>query len=213
MKIKLTPRRPNRPLPQHVHMVIARGKEYFYFQIGRSTEFAGPRIKLGDPWCNAEIQDAYRTSGVTYRGGTPTDWAKEVNRVYVSAKGRARIQKMQFGLDRNTIEEMLREQRHSCAISGIYFDPTGYESCHARPFAMSLDRIDSGLGYTSTNVRLVCFIVNVALGQWGLPAVERMAEAISSQRRRKLESERNGKNLGQQGVKQNHQEIEAVQVS
>jgi hypothetical protein len=37
-------------LPKGVHRVIARGREYFYFQANRGTPLAGPRIKLpNDP--------------------------------------------------------------------------------------------------------------------------------------------------------------------
>lgn len=33
-------------LPDNVHRVVARGKEYFYFQTGRNTKSAGPRFPL-----------------------------------------------------------------------------------------------------------------------------------------------------------------------
>lgn len=37
-------------LPKAVHRVISRGREYFYYQAGRNTEFQGPRIRLpNDP--------------------------------------------------------------------------------------------------------------------------------------------------------------------
>jgi|GEM_PF-1543446 len=189
MKIKLAPPRPNKPLPEHVHAVTSKGREYFYFQMGRSTPFAGPRIKLVNPWNYEEISNAHRSSGLTYRGGSPTDWKAEINRVFTSARIRARTQAMEFGIDRRSLTDILEEQEYRCAISRLYFDHTGYESCHAKPFAMSIDRVDTRLGYTSRNVRLVCLIVNVALGQWGLPAVERMAAAVASESRRKLESE------------------------
>jgi hypothetical protein len=48
----MSPRRrlPAVELPQHVHRVISRGREYFYFQEARGTKHAGPRLRLpGDP--------------------------------------------------------------------------------------------------------------------------------------------------------------------
>lgn len=37
-------------LPKAVHKVVARGREYFYYQVGRGTAHAGPRIRLpNDP--------------------------------------------------------------------------------------------------------------------------------------------------------------------
>lgn len=195
MKLLLTPPRPKRPLPPHVHTVTMRGREYFYFQIGRSTGAAGPRIKISDPWSDEEIRGAHEASGVTFRGMVATDWKAEVSRVFISAKVRAGNQKLEFGIDRSFLTELLIEQGHRCAISRLFFDTNGYETCHAHPFAMSIDRIDSNGGYTKSNVRLVCFIVNVSLGQWGLAAVERMAVAIASERRRKLEKSELGKPL------------------
>lgn len=39
---------PNISLPRGVHRVRSRGKDYYYFQMGRGTEHAGPRLKLPD---------------------------------------------------------------------------------------------------------------------------------------------------------------------
>lgn len=34
------------PLPQGVHRIVSRGREYFYFQAGRGTSEQGPRIRI-----------------------------------------------------------------------------------------------------------------------------------------------------------------------
>jgi len=64
-----------------------------------------------------------------------------------------------------------------CAVSGLPFDFTIHSG--RRPFAPSLDRIDSSGGYTKGNVRLVCFAVNVALNCWGDEAFLRMCRAVA----------------------------------
>jgi hypothetical protein len=36
----------------------------------------------------------------------------------------------------------------------------------------SIDRIDPSKGYLYDNVRIVCFAINAAMGQWGLEKLE-----------------------------------------
>ncbi|MBM3654946.1 MAG: integrase [Alphaproteobacteria bacterium] len=47
-------------LPKGVHRVIARGREYFYFQAGRGTDHAGPRIPLPPDPQTPEFWNAVR---------------------------------------------------------------------------------------------------------------------------------------------------------
>lgn len=49
-------------LPKAVHRVVSRGREYFYFQIGRGTLHAGPRIRLPDDPHSPEFWQAIRTA-------------------------------------------------------------------------------------------------------------------------------------------------------
>lgn len=56
-------RQRNRPaisLPKGVHRVISRGREYFYFQPGRGTPHAGPRIPLPNDPHSPEFWNAIR---------------------------------------------------------------------------------------------------------------------------------------------------------
>ena len=65
-----------------------------------------------------------------------------------------------------------------CALTGLPFDlriiGTGKTR---RPFAPSLDRIDSTGGYTRDNVRLVCQAVNFALNAYGEDTFREIAAA------------------------------------
>jgi integrase len=47
-------------LPKGVHVTIARGREYFTFQAGRGTKFAGPRIRLPNDPRSPEFWTALR---------------------------------------------------------------------------------------------------------------------------------------------------------
>lgn len=63
---------PEISLPRHVHRVKAGGREYFYYQEGRGTAHAGPRVRLPDDPTTPEFWNAVRQAqGVV--GPTPTD--------------------------------------------------------------------------------------------------------------------------------------------
>ncbi|MGR3804828.1 tyrosine-type recombinase/integrase [Marinibacterium profundimaris] len=59
-------------LPRHVHRVISRGREYYYYQEGRGTAHAGERVRLPDDPQTPEFWNAVRQAqGIS--GPTPTD--------------------------------------------------------------------------------------------------------------------------------------------
>lgn len=59
-------------LPKGVHRVVARGKEYFYWQPGRGTDHPGERIRLPNDPQSPEFWNAIRQAqGVT--GAVPVD--------------------------------------------------------------------------------------------------------------------------------------------
>ncbi|WP_290689400.1 MULTISPECIES: tyrosine-type recombinase/integrase [unclassified Haematobacter] len=47
-------------LPRHVHCVVSRGREYFYYQEGRGSQHAGERIRLPDDPKTPEFWQAVR---------------------------------------------------------------------------------------------------------------------------------------------------------
>jgi integrase len=69
------PRQRNRSvvnLPKGVHRVVARGREYFYYQPGRGTDHAGPRIALPNDPHSPEFWNAIRQAqGLA--GAVPVD--------------------------------------------------------------------------------------------------------------------------------------------
>lgn len=81
---------------------------------------------------------------------------------------------MTFALD------LYQAQGGRCALSGLRFDlrSAGYGKAR-RPFAPSLDRIDSRGGYTRENVRLVCQVVNFALNAYGEDIFREIAVATA----------------------------------
>jgi hypothetical protein len=47
-------------LPTHVHRVVSRGREYFYYQFARGTPHQGERTKLPNDPQSAEFWTALR---------------------------------------------------------------------------------------------------------------------------------------------------------
>lgn len=84
------------------------------------------------------------------------------------AKCRYRAGKRAFhcSIDREFVAERLRLTRGRCELTGLRFS-TDREDVANRPFAHSIDRIDSKKGYTRGNIRIVCAGINVAMMHWG----------------------------------------------
>lgn len=73
---------PNISLPRGVHRVRSRGKDYYYFQIGRGTAHAGPRLKLPDDPRTPEFWAAVRQ---LQGAPVPTDTIGALIDAYVAA--------------------------------------------------------------------------------------------------------------------------------
>lgn len=58
-----------------------------------------------------------------------------------------------------------------CCVSGVAFDLSAHPEHRTHPFSPSIDRIDSSKGYVIGNIRVVCWWVNRACGEWGLEAI------------------------------------------
>lgn len=103
-----------------------------------------------------------------------------MTRLMGSAAKNAARKGIPFDLTPSDARALIRRHAGRCAVSGIEFDTVDAVNGRRRPFAPSLDRVDSGKGYSRGNVRLVCQIVNMAMNEWGEEPlhelVRRMAE-------------------------------------
>jgi hypothetical protein len=78
-------------------------------------------------------------------------------------------------IDARSIDELLVDQGWRCAISRIALTrPATIRD----PFGPSLDRIVPSLGYTRGNVRVICNMVNFAMGNWGEEAFYTLVRAM-----------------------------------
>ena len=102
-----------------------------------------------------------------------------ITRALGSARNNARRKGKKFDLDEASLIELWREQRGRCALSGLPFHEESIAGAFvSRPFAVSIDRIDSARSYTIDNVQLLCTAVNFARGQWGDDVLRQIAYGI-----------------------------------
>lgn len=100
----------------------------------------------------------------------------------ICAKAKARADKrgQTFNLTPEFLIGLYERQRQVCAVTGIrLLLPRTRGDRHRNPFSISLDRIDSRLGYTTENVRLVCLITNLAMSTWGEGPLGMVAKAMN----------------------------------
>lgn len=73
--------------------------------------------------------------------------------------------------------EWLKQRSNICELSGLKMR-IGYFDKH--PLSASVDRVDSSLGYTQDNCRVVCLALNMAFNDWGSEAFIPIAKAFVS---------------------------------
>lgn len=100
--------------------------------------------------CDLKIRKIYRNS----EEGT-------FKTIYDGIKRRSKKKNYQMEITIADIKLLYKNQEGKCAISGILLDfKEGHDIYNINPFAISVDRIDSSMGYLKENIQLVCSWVN-----------------------------------------------------
>lgn len=104
--------------------------------------------------------------------------------VFQRAKKNARLRGIPFDLTKAEFDALVKKSDGRCMVSGLPFTtPSRRKAGSRRPFAPSLDRIDSAVGYTKSNCRIVSIIVNCALNEWGEEPLFEMCRAVAEKQR------------------------------
>ncbi len=108
--------------------------------------------------------------------------AVEVAAVRAARAAMSRARRSGLPYDPDLPAKMLAAQRAQdgrCALSGVRLTIEVHGAGAApRPFAPSIDRIQSGGGYTGGNCRVVAWAVNCFCGVWGEEVAMRIARGM-----------------------------------
>jgi hypothetical protein len=102
----------------------------------------------------AEAEKAYRQ---TY------DAENRGRLLVMESKRRSTRKNHPFDLDQH-ITELEERIKEGCEMTGVAFNLHSRGATWNSP---SLDRIDPQKGYVLSNIRVICFAMNAALGNWG----------------------------------------------
>lgn len=100
-----------------------------------------------------------------------------IRMMHLSAKTRAENKNVKYSLSVDLIKCLIKIQRDRCKLTGINFIYENSEEYLYRPFAPSIDRIDSKKGYVCENVQIVCCIVNKAKNEYDISLFDEMCKA------------------------------------
>ena len=97
-----------------------------------------------------------------------------VKQMFRTAKKNAKSRGIEFNLTIEDLNALFEKSNGKCNLTGIKFS---MEKSNYRmpPWIPSLDRINSDLGYSVNNCRLVCCAVNLALNQFGFDVLKKIA--------------------------------------
>jgi hypothetical protein len=103
----------------------------------------------------------------TVKIGTKLDIKKFAIKAFRSCARRAETRGMEISITQQWVEERLENISYKCEVTGLDFDLVMLSNSHGKPFAPSIDRINSSQGYTQSNTRIVCVATNYAMNAWG----------------------------------------------
>lgn len=103
------------------------------------------------------------------------EWALSL---YQEARKSAAKRDIRFDLSLEHFNALVIASEQRCMVSGIPFNAEPIAGSYRRPWTPSLDRIDSSLGYLAGNCRIVCCAVNIAMNDWGIEVLMKIAHAL-----------------------------------
>lgn len=110
-------------------------------------------------------------------------WKVYKGKMLSGARKRAKATSKPFDLTQPELDELILKCGGRCSVSGLRFGVSG-RSHGKNPWAPSLDRIDSQLGYTKSTCRIVCVAANLAMNEWGLEVLERLSIWVAARTRK-----------------------------
>jgi len=106
------------------------------------------------------------------RNYTTADWGRYAMR---EVGRRAKAKGLECTIDADWLNEHVKPM--VCEATGLPLVWNGPDKDN--PWAPSVDRTDSALGYTADNVKVTCWIYNWAKGKWPAETLAVLADAIA----------------------------------
>lgn len=122
--------------------------------------------------------ERYPEYWVDYVGSMTDDRSSWLHYTYRKMKIRSIKSQREFTITFPQFKAKVMQSEGRSALTGIYFSDEKPAWAKAAPFSISVDRIDSNIGYTFDNVRLVCLAVNLAMREWGDGVLEKIGKAF-----------------------------------
>ena len=86
----------------------------------------------------------------------------KLRKLVIRTKQSASKKNLEHTITNEDVFALWEKQGGKCAKTGIQLDPQTGTVANRNPYGPSLDRINSGLGYTPDNIELVCCHYNLA---------------------------------------------------
>lgn len=129
----------------------------------------GTRVRLTDK--RSDVAEAMRRAGLK-----PTEMLeKHLVTILGHARKNARSRDLTMNLARPELRAIWIRSAGRCELTGIKFDLINGIGYRRRPYAPSIDRIDSREGYSAANCRLVVVAMNLAMNEWGHEVFSKIA--------------------------------------
>lgn len=135
--------------------------------------------KLKTRYAAGEYNPAARTMTLQLDRIDPSDPPAWIRKLYSLARGNSLRRKIAWDLPEKDLIALLRRCNGYCEISGIQLKLDKEAKLGLkRPWAPSLDRMNSFAGYNLANCRIVCVAANYAMNSWGEDVLIELAMGI-----------------------------------
>lgn len=159
--------------------LVKRGRIYHVHGDGNRIRFS---TRTDDPIRAAGILETFKreheTGWMLSRDEAATEWKDVADWVHQRQRQSAKERGIPFDLTASDVFWMMQKTGFRCAVSGIRFSKKCEKGGPTDPWSASIDRIENRHGYVRDNVRMVSLAANLAMNQWGLDTLQRLARGI-----------------------------------
>ena len=159
--------------------LVKRGSIYHIHGDGNRVRFS---TRTRDPVRAAGILEGMKrerdTGWILSRDEAATEWKAVADHLYRRQRWASKERGIPFELTASDVFWMMKKTGFRCAVSGIRFSKKAEKGGPTDPWSASIDRIENRQGYVRDNVRVVCLAANLAMNQWGLDTLQRLARGI-----------------------------------